>query len=267
MSTSGAMYIHAELLAHIRQVSVVVSLPSPSTRETRASISDDRKTLSILHGAHATTFLLPAQIAPLPQLPQFPPGASEMSWRLPAADLPARPLAEDLLQTRSAPWSARDLTPSVDMLCRKCAAVLIPAGKIELWKDLPSENWAEMMDFWHCHKPVDTNQETKVHDDLPGHGASAESHKAGYRSLQKTNGPAADRGYGANSKFTARAATGFVDLTSMLLAKEDCPGVTVSSFILRHLSWASRRRPDLAFALWWSCHRYKCPISILSCRR
>lgn len=37
--------------------------------------------------------------------------------------------------------------------CAFCSANIINAADIFPWKPLPSETWAEMMDFWHCHKP------------------------------------------------------------------------------------------------------------------
>lgn len=86
--------------------------------------------------------------------------------------------------------------------CRGCTAVIVEKGQVGEWRDLPSENWAEMMDFWHCHKPDD-------HD----HG-NAHQHK-------DTN-LASIKGYGANTRFTAQVGVGFVDLASFLLAEDDC---------------------------------------------
>src|SRR5690606_5003164 len=43
----------------------------------------------------------------------------------------------------------------VSIYCANCNATLVENGKVSAWKDLPSKNWAEMMDFWHCHKPDD----------------------------------------------------------------------------------------------------------------
>ncbi|KAF4989583.1 hypothetical protein FGRMN_9045 [Fusarium graminum] len=68
---------------------------------------------------------------------------------------------------------------------------------------LPSENWAEMMEFWHCHKPHDHE-----HQDP--------------ESL-------ASKGYGANHAISAQQGTGFVDLTSFLFSEPDCRGLKYSS--------------------------------------
>lgn len=60
---------------------------------------------------------------------------------------------------------------------------------------MPSGNWADMMDFWHCHKP-----ETESKD-----GDAVESK---YANLQ--------RGY------TAVGGTALVELTYFLIAEGDC---------------------------------------------
>jgi hypothetical protein len=73
---------------------------------------------------------------------------------------------------------------------------------LKTWKDLPSENWAEMMEFWHCHKPHD-------------HDAKDED------SLGK-------KGYGASSAIAAQPSVGLVDQTSFLVSEVDCTGLLVS---------------------------------------
>jgi len=79
-------------------------------------------------------------------------------------------------------------------------------GSIQSWRDLPSQNWAEMMDFWHCHKPS-----------VPKKQTANGSH----------NTYLEEKGYGANTGFVARRGVGFVDLTYFLVSTEDCLGVKV----------------------------------------
>lgn len=71
-----------------------------------------------------------------------------------------------------------------------------------MWKDLPSENWAEMMEFWHCHKPEPHNHQSHEH--------------------------LADRGYGANAGISAQDAVGFIDIMSFLFTDHDTTGLKVS---------------------------------------
>lgn len=39
--------------------------------------------------------------------------------------------------------------------CSECSTEIVAPNLIGSWKAMPSETWAEMMDFWHCHKPDD----------------------------------------------------------------------------------------------------------------
>ncbi|KAF5682686.1 hypothetical protein FCIRC_4865 [Fusarium circinatum] len=87
--------------------------------------------------------------------------------------------------------------------CRSCGSEFVAQNIINTWKDLPSENWAEMMEFWHCHKPHDHD-----HQDP--------------ESL-------ATKGYGANHAISAQQGVGFVDLTSFLFSESDCRGLQYSS--------------------------------------
>jgi hypothetical protein len=73
------------------------------------------------------------------------------------------------------PWSARDMSSQTRMRCRGCGNVFLGSRKdgaetldkasMMVWKDLPSADWAEMMDLWHCHKP---DEHEKVHGDGKG---------------------------------------------------------------------------------------------------
>ena len=100
------------------------------------------------------------------------------------------------------PWSAAELDQDVAMVCRQCHASLLPPRRPFVWKDLPSEHWAEMMEFWHCHKPHD-------------HSSGA------------TNPELAKKGYSASNRIAARTGCGLIDLSSFLLATADCENIKV----------------------------------------
>lgn len=57
----------------------------------------------------------------------------------------------------SIPLSSKYLSPFAStesvFSCLNCQCELFSCRDISQWKSLPSETWAEMMDFWHCHKP------------------------------------------------------------------------------------------------------------------
>ncbi|KAK1977230.1 ubiquitin-conjugating enzyme E2-binding protein [Colletotrichum cereale] len=211
MASQETPSIYAELLANIRQLSVAVSLPSPAGHHTQGLVTSDGATLQVQHAGAQTSFALPGRVQTQgAALPAPPPASRAISWRLPLAvdaSGPSSPTTTRSPHDEPVPWTALDLAPGSAVACRACAAPLVPPGRAREWKDLPSENWAEMMDFWHCHKPTD-------HE----HGGGEEHDHLATR-----------RGYGANSSIAAQPGVGMVDLTSFLFSESDCTGLEFSS--------------------------------------
>lgn len=206
-SADSALY--AELLTNIRQISLAASLPSPCDASTQISISSDCRTIQLKHRGSTSSLVLPAKVSrgsTLLPIQDKQKGSTSLSWRL-LLDTATAPQAQ---QGGQIPWSATDLDPSSGVVCRHCTAGIVGQGSVKVWKDLPSENWAEMMEFWHCHKP-----------DHHHHNQGDETGKAGEESL-------AARGYGASSIITAQTGVGFVDLTTFLFEESDCQNLTVS---------------------------------------
>ncbi|KAK4039312.1 nipped-B-like protein A [Parachaetomium inaequale] len=206
--TSGDCDLYAELLANIRQISLAASLPSPCDASTQVAVLADGKSVELRHGSASRLLTLPAKTSlgrTLLPIQDKQRGSTLLAWRLPldTSSLSPSQHADQM------PWSATDLDPESGVACRQCAADVVHAGSIKAWKDLPSENWAEMMEFWHCHKP----DHHHGHDEEPG--------KAGEESL-------AARGYGASSAISAQAGVGFVDLTTLIFDETDCQNVTFS---------------------------------------
>jgi hypothetical protein len=206
MSSTPVPLIYAELLSNIRQVSVIASLPTPSNKDTTAALSDDRLQLKLAHNGATVGLILPAQVAAVSSLQQPKLGSREISWRLALPSTASTNNRADPADAATAPWSASKLSEQSQVSCRKCGNILLDTGSVRSWKDLPSENWAEMMDFWHCHKPS-----------VPKKGAANGHHDTHLE----------EKGYGANARFMARCGVGVVDLTYFLLSKEDCRGVKV----------------------------------------
>jgi hypothetical protein len=208
--------IYAEQLSNIRQISIIATLNTPSDSTTNAKLSANSQQIILHHGGETTTLDLPGQVASSAQLQKPVLGRQELSWRLPTAGQPSR---ADLESTQSieAPWSAKSLGEDAEFACKECGNVVVKKGIIKTWKDLPSENWAEMMDFWHCHKP-----------DVEPNGSSdhaSEDHVDGDH-VHGTS--AATRRYGANTKFLATPGVGFVDITTFLLSESDCTGIALT---------------------------------------
>ncbi|KAK0660807.1 ubiquitin-conjugating enzyme E2-binding protein [Cercophora samala] len=233
MSSSSRCSLYAELLANIRQISLVASLTSPSDASTRIAVAADGSTIELTHHGEVHKISLPAKIplgSTLLPIDQRQKGTTALSWRLPLADTVPQPY----LSADAPPWSATDFEVGAQVACRNCNAVVVEEGTAKVWKDLPSENWAEMMEFWHCHKP------DHHHDDGSGldHSHDEHSGKADEKSL-------AARGYGASSIISAQPGVGFVDLTTILFTEGDCQSITYSNSIFEQ---GSSNRQDLPSA-------------------
>lgn len=200
--TSPKPLIYAELLPNIRQISVLAALPTPSDATTRVSLSADRAVLTLVHNGATASLQLPGAIAPAYTPTQPHSTLAQLSWRIPLVASPSQPRAAPSLP---APWSAGALANTSSFFCRGCRGVILPSGRVTTWRDLPSENWAEMMEFWHCHKP-----------DVPV-GEKGE----------EEGGDNTMKGYGANTRMMAQKGVGKVDLTYFLLDSEDCSGLEV----------------------------------------
>ncbi|KAM0146171.1 hypothetical protein ACHAPG_011281 [Botrytis cinerea] len=191
--------IYAELLSNIRQISILAFLDTPSDSSTKAELSADGTLLALRHAEQDILLTLPGQVVSNSKLREFPLGSLELSWRLPlAGDFQRADV--DITQTIEAPWSAKDMVPGEQLFeCRRCSTTIVEPDRINEWRDLPSEGWAEMMDFWHCHKPSDHADHNHETENL-----------------------ASTKGYGANTKFNAQPRIGYMDHSTFLLAETDC---------------------------------------------
>ncbi|KAK1075853.1 hypothetical protein LTR12_001384 [Friedmanniomyces endolithicus] len=194
--------LYAEHLQNIRTLSIQASLATASNRATKATLSADRHYLTLEHEGQSATIRLPVSLGShnnvILTIPAVP--TKDLTFRL---NVGSRPEPRDALSDsvrkpeNIIPWMAGDLTPETAVSCATCHAEIVRPGKIRQWKDLPSEGWAEMMDFWHCHKP----------DEPHSHAPEVEN---------------ASRGFAANSKLTTRPGLGLVGPMDFLLSAEDC---------------------------------------------
>ncbi|OTB00036.1 hypothetical protein M426DRAFT_245157 [Hypoxylon sp. CI-4A] len=197
MSMSHTIQIYAELLSNIRKISVGCDLLTPSSSSTKATISPSGRVLTVCHDGAENTIVLPGRVASINSLPVLKLGSKNLSWRLPLAETPGHH-AFSASDEQSVPWSASDLQLGASISCRTCGSTIVEPGDIKVWKDLPSENWAEMMEFWHCHKPSDHGHGHEHNDNLTS-----------------------TKAYGASSRISAQRGVGFVDLTSFLIHDRD----------------------------------------------
>ncbi|EMD94286.1 hypothetical protein COCC4DRAFT_190293 [Bipolaris maydis ATCC 48331] len=207
--------LYAELLLHIRTVTLFASLRTNHSRQTDAKLSADGSYITVSHEGESATIRLPINVkgagdAAL-ELPPRPP-SKELTLRLQMEEKEGSDLLGALQrqdrQANIVPWDGASLNGAEDteILCKTCEGVVVPKGKIQQWKDLPNENWAEMMDFWHCHKPDEHHLHNHTHEHAIG-----------------------QKGYAAANRLQAKEGVGFVDLASFLLAESDCEGAQLSA--------------------------------------
>jgi ubiquitin-protein ligase E3 D len=226
-SAETSIHLYAEHLLHIRALTLIATLSTHSTALTRAVLSADGSSLTLSHEDASATIVLPTQIQ----------GGGDAALELPqqrAKELQLRLMLEEKAdgflegpgpvvdEGNWVPWAAPELEGKCgEVRCGACGEALVRMGRKALgdkslgsgdvgaekivveWKDLPNENWAEMMDFWHCHKPPPVEE---AEDDA-----------------------ADQKGYAAGNKLRASDGVGFVDLESFLFSEVDCEGVEVRS--------------------------------------
>ncbi|KAL4939468.1 ubiquitin-conjugating enzyme E2-binding protein [Aspergillus oleicola] len=233
--TEEPLTLHAEYLPNIRQVSVQISIAGKTTAPPEISLSESRRavTLSATFSScgskpdHvAETIKLPARVKEGSRrlLGGAGIGAREFSYRLQVDDdeLAKRSPLEEHMDS-FVPWSAGDMASSTKLRCAQCEGIVLdtpnettnapsPEQNYEslfmgwVWKDLPSGNWAEMMDFWHCHKP-----------DPP------KEHDTDGKEIEDANSKV--KGYGASNQVLATPGNVLVDVATFLVADTDCKGL------------------------------------------
>ncbi|ODH28207.1 hypothetical protein ACO22_03977 [Paracoccidioides brasiliensis] len=114
------------------------------------------------------------------------------------------------------PWTSKDMNSESRIRCRQCKNILFnPSEKGGIiWKDLPSSDWAEMMDLWHCHKP-------DAHED--GHGDATN-----YTGPHVNDENETIKGYGAANQIVCAPGTVLIDILSFVMAEDDCQGLEKS---------------------------------------
>lgn len=201
------IYLYAEVLTHIRQLTLHASLQSDRDESPEIDISSDKKVITVKHDGESSSLYLPTQIL----------GTANVTFEThKRAELNARIQIEDLQEWKDietagieAPWVASELTSCTAIRCRSCEEVLLSSQSISAWKDLPSQDWADVMDLWYCHKPHEGDDTTEQKDAAKAKGTSA------------------------TSRLISQQGTGMVDLTSFVLNPDDCANIKVGKYHVR----------------------------------
>ncbi|KAL3457861.1 ubiquitin-conjugating enzyme E2-binding protein [Aspergillus heterothallicus] len=151
----------------------------------------------------------------------------EYSYRMPVDNEDVQRSALEEVMDAFVPWAAGDMDPFTKLRCRGCQRVVLDTPEPNAavtspqsdgipesqsvgwkWKDLPSGNWAEMMDFWHCHKPDEHENDEDA---------------AAHQSAEDENSKV--KGYGASNQLLAVPGTVLIDVATFLVSDRDCKGL------------------------------------------
>ena len=190
---------YAELLLNIRQVTVFAKLPSNCNGKTRVWLCHDQRTLRLSHEDEEATIELPCPVAKNVELKIPPATTRELSFRLVVSDTARLPAQAKEVLDHNDPWPALKLKSETRVACGSCGSILV--NSVNAWKHLPNSGWADMMDFWHCHKPNAKNGDNEY---------------AG-----------SDKGYAAANALGPTAGIGLVDAGKLHVAAIDCTGLEV----------------------------------------
>jgi hypothetical protein len=237
---SSSVNLYAEFLLNIRQVTIYASLKLDNSADLNAFVSSDRKSLTVTYDGSSATIIFPSGVSGKATI-EFPiQRRALISLRLEIAedDKPSHGIGMEV--ANDSPWSADTLSPASQIACRACRNEILKPLKRE-WKDLPRDDWAEMMDLWHCHKPSETPS----------------AHKQG-----------ANEGYAAMKRPQLTAGVGLVNTCHILLPEHECCNLKVSlAFISRNFfelvilgSGQQEGDESSSSASLWQGHRYNCPI-------
>ncbi|CEP24986.1 unnamed protein product [Cyberlindnera jadinii] len=152
-----------EVLERIRSVSIVVELLDGSLSSWDAFYDSKSHILTVLVGDEQIAIELSDEI---PELSKddlrlcTKQNKQTLVMRLPmdGAGKFNRDFNELMSLSTHYKWDAKFLASSSFQLhCRDCDSPILDSDDISSLNEMPSELWAEMMDFWHCHKPHDEN--------------------------------------------------------------------------------------------------------------
>ncbi|KAK7207528.1 ubiquitin-conjugating enzyme E2-binding protein [Myxozyma melibiosi] len=158
---------YSELLPRVSKLSLVVS-PLESEPSHLSRLGSSKLFVKLSASDSSSTIELPAKVSPdtpisLKQLAAFSEGS--LSLRLTAA--------RQERETHTVPFPANELSQARQLHCRSCDEPLL-RNEVK-FLNMPSENWYEMMDYWHCHKPDhDHNASNAISKDMlkPRQGVS-----------------------------------------------------------------------------------------------
>ena len=165
---------------------------------TTATLSLDRKYFHISYYGQRFSIELPCEVSGDRGLDIPARKDNEVTFRLQVSD--SVELASRFADVES-PFPIDSLSLKSEIACNSCKSV-ITKGSIGIWRDLPRENWADMMDFWHCHRP-DESQIRAV--------------------------SVASKEYEVSDRSFVRKGLGLADRCHLIVSEDDCSNIKVSN--------------------------------------
>lgn len=204
--------LYAEHLQHIRQTTITITLSSANDASTQVCLSLDGETLSVSHRGESSHLKLPRRLPPSTTtrqlaLPSTQTHSGELCLRISVEDGGAVAEREGTgggVDDGAVPWSPEALG-GAQIACEACGGLVTERGRVSEWRRMPTRNWEELMELWHCHKP------------------SCGGRRAGHRDEDEDA-----KDYSAANRLVAQPGVGLVDSCHLLLYPEDCLGVAVS---------------------------------------
>ena len=217
--------LYAELFLHIRVVTIYASFSSPDfAQDATIAIAANGRSITFTHKSEKASISLPTRVRPQSSfalLNLASKRGNSITIRLNLDDELTKEIFDSyndtdfLMSIRSrnpVPWTSLFMNSNnLRIMCAQCGSNIQPAGKVKRWLDLPNENWADLMEFWHCHKPPEHQQS----NEKPERQLSV-----GDKSLEA-------KGYFAANRLHVSQGKGFIGTLYFLLHKDDCDGVKV----------------------------------------
>ncbi|PCH35091.1 hypothetical protein WOLCODRAFT_106948 [Wolfiporia cocos MD-104 SS10] len=126
--------------------------------EVPGKTSDDRECLVVKCGTSTSPFLqLPARVAP---------GKKEVKvdgqhFQIKLATIPASDAQQPAFALVDATYLNTALPTSY--ICASCSLPLVHCSRLQDYRDLPSEHWAELVDAWMCHSDLKLHEHVTKH--------------------------------------------------------------------------------------------------------
>ncbi|EMR11680.1 hypothetical protein PNEG_00117 [Pneumocystis murina B123] len=138
------LFFIAEALSHIRVINLVLEFSENIYQPSSLKLFNTHS-IYIKSNEISEIIFLPDETEKDVSI-QVNQQLNTLSIRLPLSNFSIKSLKE------ISPWSAVYIDPNSDFCCGFCLCFLLNKDQIKHWRNLPSDNWVDMMDYWVCCK-------------------------------------------------------------------------------------------------------------------